>query len=197
MLDGERGQVGLSFFLFLVLVSMVLGGIYMIDELGLMDVRGRVYQYLEPVPVLGEYVAPSAISREAYQVQQLRELEESLQQRRSELEEERQQIREQERQLAQKRQRVERQEEEILEREQALEKRRSRFDDEESRVEYLANLYTNMPPEPAAQRLQNIAEDRVVISILRKMPNQNSAIIMTNMDDQRASVLTRKMAQYP
>lgn len=197
MLDGERGQVGLSFFLFLVLVSMVLGGVYMIDELGLMDVRSRVYQYLEPVPVLGEYVAPSAISREAYQVQQLRELEENLGERRSELEEERQEIREQEQQLAQKRQQIDRQEEQVLEREQALDERRSRFDDEQSRIEYLANLYSNMPPEPAAQRLQNINEDQVVISILRQMPNQNSAIIMTNMNDQRASVLTRKMAQYP
>jgi flagellar motility protein MotE (MotC chaperone) len=194
---GERGQFGLAFFLFLVLVGMVIGGIYMIDRLGLVDFRGQLYQRLESVPVVGEYVAPSPVSREEYQIQQLRELNENLDERRSELEQRQERLEEREQELEQKRQKIDRQEEQILEREQALAERRERFDDEESRIQYLADLYSNMPPEPAAQRLQNIREDRVVISVLREMPNQNSAIIMTNMNDQRAATLSRKMANFP
>jgi flagellar motility protein MotE (MotC chaperone) len=193
----ERGQFGLAFFLFLVLVGMMVGGIYMIDRLGLVDFRSQLYKQLESVPMVGEYVAPSPISREEYKIQQLRELSEKLDERRSKIEQRKERLEQREEELEQKRRRIDRQEEQILEREQALAQRKERFDDEESRIQYLADLYSNMPPEPAAQRLQNIQEDRVVISVLREMPNQNSAIIMTNMDDQRAAVLSRKMAHYP
>jgi len=197
MLQDERGQVGLSFFLILVLMSMIGGGIYMIDRLELLNVRERLFQSLASVPVVGEYVAPSPISQEAFQTQKLRELRESLRKRKSEIEQQQKQLSEREQQLEQRERRINRQEEQILEREEALDQRRSRFDDEQSRVEYLANLYSNMPPEAAAARLQNIQEDRVVISILRQMPNDNSSIILSNIDDQRAAVLTRKMAHFP
>jgi len=169
----------------------------MIDRLGLVDFRSQLYKQLESVPVVGEYVAPSPVSREEYQIQQLRELSEKLDERRSKIEQRKERLEQREQELEQKRRRINRQEKKILEREQALAKRKERFDDEESRIQYLADLYSNMPPGPAAQRLQNIQEDRVVISVLREMPNQNSAIIMTNMDDQRAAVLSRKMAHYP
>ncbi len=197
MLNGERGQFGLVFYLFLVLIGMIIGGFYMIDQLGLVDLRSQLYERLESVPVVGEYVAPSPVRREEYQIQQLRELSENLDERRSELEQRQKRLEQREQEIEQKSQRIDRKEEQITEREQALAARRERFDDEESRIQYLADLYSNIPPEPAAQRLQNIQEDRIVISVLREMPNQNSAIIMTNMDDQRAATLSRKMAHYP
>jgi flagellar motility protein MotE (MotC chaperone) len=193
----ERGQIGLSFFLFLVLIGMIAGGFYMVDQLGLFNIKEQVYGYLAPVPVVGEYIVPSPISQEAYQTQQLRQLRENLGQRKQKLEQRQNKLDDLEQQLQQRRRQLERQEETIQQREEALAQRRSRFEDEQSRIDYLANLYSNMPPAAAAARLQNIQNDRVVISILRQMPNQNSSIIMTNINDQRAAVLTRKMAQYP
>lgn len=196
-LSDETGQLGLSFFLFLVLIGLIAGGLYMIDQLGLFNVRERIYQRLEPIPVVGEYVAPSPISEEAYETQELRELKQNLKERRAKLEEKRKTIEQREQNLMDRQEQLDRKEDAILQREKALAERRSRFDDEESRIQYLSKLYSNMPPNASAARLQSIQDDQVVISILREMPNDVSSIVLSNIPNERAAVLTRKMAHSP
>lgn len=193
----ERAQAGLSFFLFLVLCGLLAGGIYMIDRLGLVDVRTQLNRYLADTPYVGQFLQTRPISQEAYETEQLRELREEVEQKRNELEQQRQKLAQREEELESKRRRLNQMEEGIEQREQALEQRQSRFEDAESRVQYLANLYSNMPPTASATRLESIQEDRVVISILREMENATSSIILSNMNPTRAAQLTRKMANYP
>lgn len=193
----ERAQAGLSFFLFLVLVGLLAGGIYMIDQLGLVDVRNQVNRYLANTPYVGQFLRTQPISQEAYETEQLRELREEVEQKRNQLEQKNQKLTQREKELESKRRTLNQMEEAIEQREQALEERRSRFEDEESRVKYLANLYSNMPPNSSAARLETIEDDRIVISILRQMENATSSIILSNMNPNRAAQLTRKMANYP
>lgn len=196
-LHDESAQAGTAIFLFLVLCALVAGGIYMLSRLGLVNVQARVNRYLAKTPYVGEFVRTSPMSQQAYQTEKLRELQEKIREKRSELQQERQELSQRKTRLEQQKQRLDQMEESLEQREAALAERRSRFESEQARVKYLADLYSNMPPDASATRLQSIQEDRIVISILRKMETATSSIILSNMDTNRAAQLTRKMANYP
>lgn len=194
---GEEGQVVLSLFLFLVLASLIVGGFYTIDRLGLLDVRQQSFRYLADVPVVGPYLVESPVSLAERQQAELRRLSGRLDRQESNLEERRQELEERRQELSQRRRRLDRQQQALQQRERALAERRARFDDEEDRYRYLANLYSNMRPADAAARLGNVEQDRIVIEVFRRMENRSTSIILSNMDNERAAVLTRKMANYP
>lgn len=196
-IHSEKAQAGLSIFLFLVLCGLLAGGIYMLDTLGLVDVRTQLNRYLADTPYVGQFVQARPISQEAYETSRLRELREKVRKKRSQLQQQKQELQQRQNKLQQKRRTLNQMEESLEQREQALAQRRSRFESEEARVQYLADLYSNMPPAASASRLQTIREDRIVISILRKMETATSSIILSNMNPARAAQLTRKMANYP
>jgi flagellar motility protein MotE (MotC chaperone) len=196
-LRDEGGQVMLSLFLLMVLTSMIIGGVYMIDRFGLLDVQEQVYRYLGDVPVLGSYLVESPVSLAERQQAELRRLSDRLDRQETNLQKRRQELKERREELQQKRRQLDRQQETLQQREQALAERRARFDDDETRYQYLANLYSNMRPADAAARLGNVDQDRIIIEVFRRMENRSTSIILSNMDDQRAAVLTRKMANYP
>ncbi|MFB6344699.1 MAG: periplasmic-type flagellar collar protein FlbB [bacterium] len=196
-IHSEDAQTGLSIFLFLVLTGLIATGLYMLDTIGLVDVRNQAVRYLSETPYVGQFVQQRPVSQEAFQTQKLRQLQEKIQKKRNKLQEKRQEIKQQRQELKSKRQALNRTEETLEQRENALEERKSRFESREARTEYLADLYSNMPPNASATRLEGIRSDRIVISILRKMETSTSSIILSNMDPARSAQLTRKMANYP
>ena len=196
-IHNEDAQAGLAVFLFLVLCGLVTGGIYMLDSFGLVNVQAEVSRYLSETPYVGQFVQRSGISQEEYKIEKLRKLQNKVEQKRSKLQQKRQELDERENELKQQRRSLNRTEENLESREQALAERKTRFEDKENRAQYLANLYSNMPPDASAARLESIEDDQIVISILRKMETSTSSIILSSMNPNRSAQLTRKMANYP
>lgn len=196
-LRDETGRAGISVLLFLILCSLIGAGVYMLDQLDLINARAEFYSLMEEVPYLKEVVVPEPIPESELRAERMRRLdrqldekETRLQQREQSLSERREEIKQQEQQLAAR-------EEELIEREQALARRQQRFEEKEARYEYLANLYQGMPPESAAERIQDINDDQVILAIFRRMEDRNASIILSNMDSDRVAVLTRKLANHP
>ncbi|MFB6356240.1 MAG: MotE family protein [bacterium] len=197
LLRSERGQGALVTFLLIVLLGLIGGGMWMIDRLGLVDVQSKAYSAVEPIPYVGDYVSPGPLSKEDYQSERLRRLENQLQKQKERLDKRKKSLKKRARQLKEKQKDLQRRKQQLASRERALLDRRSEHGSRDERYQYLANLYGSMRPADAAERLQNIKRDPVVISILQKMENGAASIILSNMEADRASVLTRKMAQYP
>ncbi len=195
--NGQRGQVLVSLLLILVLFGLLISGLFMMDRFGLLDAKSRIYAALKPVPYVGEYLAPSPVSRIAYRSERLRKLQQQLDRRERQLQQRRNSLNQEAQELRAKESRLQRLEREIQQRESALLDRKQRFEDREERYQYLANLYSSMRPEDAAQRLGNIQDDAIVIAVLRRMETRSSSIILSNLDPARAADVTRKMARFP
>ena len=193
----ESGQVGIAILLLIVLAGVISGGMYMLDSLGLIHAEEQLYAQLRVIPYVGEFLVAPPVAPEEVQLdrlrqrrQQLNDIESKLSQQDQALERRRQQLRQQEEQLEER-------EQELESRERALLDRRRRFEEEEERIEYLAGLYGNMRPQDAADRLEAITRDRIVIGILQSMEQAGASIVLSNMTEQRAGVISRKMAQFP
>lgn len=193
----ERGNAGLIIFLLLVLLGLVGGGIYMLDEIGLINARQQIMTQVEKVPYVGEVLAPGSEPTESVRRDELRQYERELEQRAAEIEQERASIEETRDELEQTREQLDQQRQQLEQREQALLERQERFENDEARYEYLAELHEQMAPADAAQRLQGIEQDTLVISILRQMETANASIILSEMNPQRASELSRQITQLP
>ncbi len=196
-LKDQSGQAGLSFLLFLILCSLIAGGIYMLDQMELIDAREMLFSHLERVPVVRDYIAPEAVSELELKQERLRKLEEELAQKETKLEQKSKALQERQEELKTKRTRINRSEEELAEREEALLERKNRFKNEKTRYTYLADLYSGMRPADAADRLAGIDSDQVVIAILREMEQRSASIILSNMNAARVAAITRKMANSP
>ncbi len=197
LLQDESGKAGLSIFLFLILLSLVIGGIYMLDNMGLIDAEKTFYTYAEDIPVLNEYLMPSPISEAEYRQERLRERQRELEKKEANLEQKELVLQEKREELEEKQTKLNHQEETLAQRELALAQRRRRFEEDEERYKYLARLYASMRPADAAQRIENIKNDKVVIAILRRMEERSASVILSNMNSARVAVITRKVANYP
>jgi len=195
--SNQSGQVGIVILLLIVLAGVIAGGMYMLDSLGLIHLEEQIYSQLRSIPYLGQFLVAPPVAPEEVQLdrlrqrrQQLNEIESELTQRDEALQRRRQQLEQRENQLEQR-------EQELESRERALLDRRQRFEEEEERIEYLAGLYGNMRPQDAADRLEAITRDRIVIGVLQSMEQAGASIVLSNMDEERAGIISRKMAQFP
>ncbi|MFP4687512.1 MAG: MotE family protein [bacterium] len=197
LLQDQSGKAGLSIFLFIILLSLVAGGVYMLDNMELIDAENTFYSYAESIPVVNEYLLPTPVTELEYRQEQMRERQRELEQKETHLKQVELDLREQRQEIEETEVVLNRQEEELAERELALQRRRSRFDADEERYDYLARLYSSMRPGDAAERIENIESDQVVIAILRRMEEASASIILSNMDSDRVAVITRKVAHSP
>ncbi len=196
-LQEESGRAAVSVFLFLILLSLIGGGVYMLDQMELIDARAELYSLLEEVPYLKDVLIPEPVDEIEMRAERLRRLDSRLDDKEARLQQREQTLQEREEEIEQQHQQLRAEEQQLVEREQALARRQQRFEDEEARYEYLAELYQGMPPEPAAERIQDIDDDQVILAIFRRMEDRNASIILSNMDPDRVAVLSRKLANHP
>ena len=197
VLQGESGRAAVSVFLFIILLSLIGGGVYMLDQMELIDARQEFYSLVEEIPYLQEILIPDPVDEIEMRAERLRRLDRRLDEKEARLQQREQTLQDREEEIEQQRQQLQAEEQQLAERERALAERQQRFDDEEARYEYLAELYQGMPPEPAAERIQDIDDDQVILAIFRRMEDRNASIILSNMDPDRVAVLSRKLANHP
>lgn len=193
----EKAQVGISILLLIVLAGVMAGGIYMLDSLGLLHVEEQFYSQVQSIPYVGEYLIAPPVAPEEFQLDRLREREKKLEEVKATLSQKRKALKQRRKELQAKQADIQQREQELETRERALLDRRRRFEQREQRIDYLADLYGNMRPADAAERLQAIPQDRIVVGVLQSMEQAGASILLSNMDTERAAVISRKMAQFP
>lgn len=196
-ISSESGQIAVPILLLFVLAGVFAGGVYMLDSMGLIDFEREFYSRVQSIPVVGEYLVSQPELQEQYQLDRLRKKENNLEELEGTLDQRREAIERTSNELETKRKNLNRREQELADREKALMERRRRYESSEKRIQYLAELYGSMRPQDAAARLESIEQDRVVIGILQSMENRGASVLLSNMDEERAAVISRKMAQYP
>lgn len=197
LLNNQSGQIAVPILLLMVLAGVIAGGIYMLNSMGLIHFKKQFYSQVETIPVVGELLVSKPVSEEQYQLDQLRQKQQKLEELKADLDQRRESLKRRSSELAERRNELDRREQELSDREKALVNRRNRMESKRERVKYLAELYGQMRPQDAAQRLASIQQDEIVIGILQEMENRGASVLLSNMDEQRAAVISRKMAQYP
>lgn len=196
-LNDNRGQIAVPVLLLFVLAGVIAGGMYMMDNLGLIDFEQQFYSRLQSVPIVGEYLVQGPVGEEQYQLDQLRKKENRLNDLQSDLEQRRESLERRASELEEQKNTLEQREQELADRENALLDRRQQYNSRSERIEYLSTLYSSMQPTEAAARLEAIPQDRIVIGILQNMEDRGASVLLSNMGEERAATISRKMAQYP
>ncbi len=197
LFSDESGRIGLSFLLLFVLLSLIVGGIYMLDRMEFVDGERLVYSAARRLPGVRDYFLPRPLSESEMQENRLRRRAERLDRIETELSRQSRSLADREQELEARIADAERLEERMADRERALLERQRRFDEREERLLYLADLYQGMPPVEAAARINDIEDDQIVIALLRRMEQQTVSFILTNLEPARVAVLTRKIANSP
>ncbi len=193
----QSGRVGIIFLLVIVLLSLLVGGLYMLDRMDLVDGERVIYSTAMRIPVVRDYLVPTPLTELELQENRLRELENMLARREAQLDSQRRSLEGRESELDRRFADVERLEDRIEERERALLERQRRFDEVEERFVYLASLYEGMPPAEAAARINDIDDDQIVIALLQRMERRTVSFILTNLEPERVARITRKIANSP
>lgn len=187
----NQGGMKLVIFLFLLLIAVISGSLYMLDRIGLIDVASHVMPYAYKVPYLGDYLQPEVVTGELLRYEELQLIEESLNRRESLLDDKENRLNQFTDELNQREQRLEVQERDLFLKEQALKRQVDEREDKEDRLNQLAFYYSNMRPVDAARKLE-IVDKFLVIEILNRIPDQNTvAIILQFMDDETSKEITR------
>ena len=193
-----RGIAG-SLFWFIVLLAVIVAGFWWFDRINLLDYRSFTYPILARIPGVGSFFAPapSRLLTEGGRVGE-------------ELDKQRQALVLLERELVKKEVELTQKEEELTKREEELDSRmrevdlaqmalseeQAKHDDLEKNLGEIANFFASMPPETATERLEKL-DDLQLIDVFRKMDeigkSGNVIRMLSLMDSERASVLTRKM----
>lgn len=187
----ENGSMKLILFLFLLLISLIIGGLYMIDRVGFYDFASVVMPYVYKTPYLGEYLQPEVVTGEMLKAEELQLIEQSLNRREELLNERDRQLDELSTNLNQKEQRLISQERDLFLKEQALKRQESDKEEKDERLNQLAFYYSNMRPADAARKLE-LVDKFLVVEILDRIPEKTTvAIILQFMNDDFSQEITR------
>jgi len=190
------------FFLLLLLVAIILGGMYWFDHLGLLDYRrviGPLSQYLPRFMQRGEVEDddPFLLEREWLfkQDEVLKAREETVEQQSAMLEQKELELKETEAKLAEETKRLE-------EEKKVLSERRNEYDNYSENIDTQASYFVSMPPKAAVERLAEL-DDLLVIDILRRIDRNaedegRQSVVpyyLSLMDPDRAGMIQRKMTK--
>jgi flagellar protein FlbB len=190
------------FFLLLLLIAIVLGGIYWFDHLGLIDYKrviGPLVQYLPSFMQRGEAVVddPYLLEKELLGKREevLMAQYDELHTKASELEQKELELKEVEAKLTEENKRLE-------EEKKVLSEKLSEYDNYRENIAKQAEYFTSMPPNAAVERLARL-DDLLVIDILRQIDRTAEEegrlsvvpYFLSLMDPAKAAVIQRKMTK--
>ncbi|MBN2324919.1 MAG: hypothetical protein JXQ30_14410 [Spirochaetes bacterium] len=190
------------FFLLLLLIAIVLGGMYWFDHLGLLDYRrviGPLSRYLPSFMQRGETEDgdPLLMEREILlkQGEVLKAKEGTIEQQSVMLEQKELELKETEAKLAEETKRLE-------EEKKVLSERLNEYDNYSENIDTQALYFVSMPPKAAVERLSGL-DDLLVIDILRRIDRNaeeegRQSVVpyyLSLMDPDRAAVIQRKMTK--
>lgn len=190
------------FFLLLLLIAIVLGGMYWFDNLGLINYRrviGPLEQYLPRFMQRGEAVVddPFLLEREF-----MNKREEVLLARQGEMEERILELEQRELELKQTEAKLMEETKRLEEEKKVLSERVREYDNYRENIERQARYFISMQPQAAVERLAEF-DDLLVIDILRQIDRnaedegRQSVVpyFLSIMDPKRAAVIQRKMTK--
>ena len=190
------------FFLFLLVIAIILGGMYWFDQLGLINyerVIGPLSQYLPRFMQRGEDADddPLLLEREVFNKKEevLLARQEAMEGQQKELEQKELELKETEAKLMEETKRLE-------EEKKVLSERLREYDNYRENIERQAVYFVSMPPQAAVERLAEL-DDLLVIDILRQIDRSaeeegRQSVVpyyLSIMDPKRASVIQRKMTK--
>ncbi|UCB47010.1 MAG: hypothetical protein JSV25_06225 [Spirochaetota bacterium] len=190
------------FFLLLLLIAIILGGIYWFDHLGLLNYRrviGPLEQYLPSFMQRGEEVIddPFLLERELLSKQEevLTARYDELEILVSDLEQKELELKEIEAKLTEEMKRLE-------EEKKVLSEKLSEYDNYRENIVTQAEYFTGMPPDAAVERLAQL-DDLLVIDILRQIDRTAEEegrlsvvpYFLSLMDPKKAAGIQRKMTK--
>jgi flagellar protein FlbB len=190
------------FFLLLLLVAIILGGMYWFDHLGLLDYRrviGPLSQYLPSFMQRGEVEAddPFLLEHEMLlkQGEVLTAREDTVEQQSAMLQQKELELKETEAKLTEETKRLE-------EEKKVLSERLNEYDNYSENIDTQALYFVSMPPKAAVERLSEL-DDLLVIDILRRIDRKaeeegRQSVVpyyLSLMDPGRAGVIQRKMTK--
>ena len=190
------------FFLLLLLIAVILGGMYWFDHLGLINYRrftGPLGQYLPQFMQRGEAVVddPYLLEREI-----LSKREEVLQARQEMIGEQVQVLEKRELELKETEAKLMEETKRLEEEKKVLSERLREYDNYRENIEKQASYFVSMPPQAAVERLAEL-DDLLVIDILRQIDRhaegegRQSVVpyFLSIMNPERAAEIQRKMTK--
>jgi flagellar motility protein MotE (MotC chaperone) len=187
----ENGSTKIIILLFLILISLIAGGFYTLDRIGLLDVASYVMPYVYKIPYLGDYLQPEVFTGEMLRSEELELIEISLQRQENLINERENHLKEKEKEIEQREQELEVKERDLFLKEQALKRQVDERDAKEDRLNQLAFYYSNMRPVDSARKLE-VVDKFLVVEILNRIEDQTTvAIILQFMNDEFSEEITR------
>jgi flagellar protein FlbB len=190
------------FFLLILLIVIVFGGIYWFDHLGLINYKkiiGPLEQYLPSFLQRGEEVVddPYLLEREL-----LSKREEVLKARYDELERMMSDLEQRELELGETEAKLTEETKRLEEEKKVLSEKLSEYDNYRENIAKQAEYFTSMPPDAAVERLAQL-DDLLVIDILRQIDRTAEEegrlsvvpYFLSLMDPAKAAVIQRKMTK--
>lgn len=188
-----KGNLPLVFILLCILIGLLIGGVYLLDALGIMG-KGKIFSNLSKVPGVGVLFAPPKITYEDVKKEELRKLQESIDLKLNELGQKEEKLAIREENAKKREEELALVEEELQRKKEALEKRETIYEDQEAKWQKLVTYYEDMKPDAAAAILSEM-DDQIVVEILRRMKKAQVSITMMKMNPKRASEISRKMSR--
>ncbi len=194
--ESEKGGTGCLTVLLLsvVLIGVVIGGILLLDVVGVVSKERDIYPLLSKLPVIGKNFLPPKTSFERLKEEELRKLKESIKLQLDGLKEREEELNRKEGNLVAQEADIKAREEKLLQEKQAFEDSVKEYEKEEKKWGKLVSYYQNMKPDVAGKILSEL-DDQTVIEIFRRMKESQVAITLMKMDPKRAAEISRKMGR--
>ncbi len=182
-----KGKKILIFIVIILVASAATFGVMIAFNIGNTGVKTN--NFLATLPVAKHFFKPIGPVKTPQELE-----EEKLEAQRKQLELEKTQMDEFSEQLAQWELQLKAKESELIDREKYIEGLRRKLETRLDNITKLTEYYEKMEPEDAVEILNNIADNELVVVILKNMKQQNTSEILALMEPARAARLMEMMA---
>ncbi|MCL2767221.1 MAG: MgtE intracellular region [Synergistaceae bacterium] len=191
----------LKYFLFftLLLAGLITG----LHNSGIIDVRPFIWTVVPKIPFIGDYLKGHLEIPEVYTltVEERRKLElkqwqERLDAKERGLLEKVTQLESSSGDIAAKQQRIDKKEAELLAKESDIKIRNEATPEEEALIKELTGTYQEISPRRSAQIMAQLP-DHLAVELMKNLPHDARASILSRMDPRRAARLTENLANPP
>lgn len=184
-----KGNLLIVFILLCVLIFLLIGGVYLMDVLGVVN-KGKLFSM---IPGIGKSISSKG-GFEDVKIEEMRKLKESIEVQLVKLEEKKKALEKKEKEIKMKDAELSVLEETIQQKKIAVEERENRYNKQEEKWQRVVNILEGLNPKIAVGIMKGL-DDETVIEIFRRMQASNVPKILKQMDVERASNIMRKMSR--
>lgn len=203
-----KKRKGISLFLLLLMLGIILSSIYVLQKLRVYDFTGNAESLLSTVPLYQNSIKPFFKYREQRQVyaynqllEEIKKRQENLKIRQDQLDRIKTKLDAEKHDWQKKMDGIEKSQAEIEQLKKTYLSQIKSLKTQKQRIKELADIYSNMNPQEAVDRLSNL-DDFMIIDILDEIASRskedrdNVSYLLTIFPAKRASELTKKMILF-